>query len=124
MKYLASSIDDVIGKISPPVDADLYTNTDVNQSLGNFLSVIIQIFFLFAGLAALVYLLLGAYEWISSSGEKEKLNKAQQKILNAIVGLILIVVIFVVFEVIMGTVLGGKFGIGPGLKFNLPTIGP
>jgi len=122
-KYLAAGLNDVIGQITPPADSPVYTG-NVSESMGKLLSVVIQLFLLFAGLAALVYLLLGAYEWLISSGEKEKLQKAQNKILNAVIGLILIVVIFVVFEVLMGTVLGGKFGIGPGLRFNLPSIGP
>ena len=121
MKYL-SAIDTsaVIGVITPPA-GDLYKG-DVNASLGKIISTGIQLFFFVAGLAALTYLLMGAFDWISSSGEKEKVAKAQNKIQSAVIGLILIVVVLVAFNVIMGTVLGGKFGIGEGFTFTLPTI--
>jgi len=121
---LSTSVNDLIGTIKPPVDNPLYTDKDPNKALGSLLSTGLQLFFFVAALAALVYLLLGAFEWITSSGEKEKLTKAQNKMQSAVVGLVLIVVVVVVFNVIMGTVLGGKFGIQDGLIFALPTPAP
>lgn len=122
MKYL-SAIDTsgVIGTINSPVNDPLYKG-DVNVALGGLLSTGLQLFFFVVGIATLIYLLLGAFEWVTSSGEKEKLQKAQNKMQSAVVGLILVVVVVVVFNVIMGTVLGGKFGIQDGLIFKLPSI--
>ncbi|MFH0773720.1 MAG: hypothetical protein V1922_05420 [bacterium] len=122
MKLLSIDTSAIIGTINSPVDDPLYKG-DVNASLGKLLSTGIQLLFLVAGIAALVYMLLGAFDYISSGGEKEKLQKAQNKIQSAVIGLLLLVVVVVVFNVIMGTVLGGKFGIQDGLKFSLPTIG-
>lgn len=124
MKYL-SAIDTsgIIGTINPPVDDPLYTNPDVNIGLAGAISTGIQLFLFVGGLATLLYLMLGAFDWITSNGEKEKLAKAQQKIQSAAIGLVLLVVVLVVFNVLMGTILGGKFGIQEGLKFTLPTIG-
>jgi hypothetical protein len=119
---LAAGLDSIIGTINAPVNDDLYTNSDVNASLGKLISTGIQIFFFVAALAALLYMLLGAFDWITSNGEKEKLLKAQNKIQSAAIGVVLIVFVLVVFNVIMGTVLGGKFGIGEGFTFRLPSI--
>jgi hypothetical protein len=127
MKFLAAasvSTADVIGKINAPVDNPLFTDKDPNKALGSLISTGLQLFFFVAALATLVYLMLGAFEWITSSGEKEKLSKAQNKMQSAVIGLVLIVVVVVVFNVIMGTVLGGKFGIQDGLQFKLPTASP
>jgi len=121
-KLIAAGINDVIGTIEAPVNNDLYKG-DVNASLGKLISTGIQFFFFVAGVAALIYLLWGAFDWIISNGEKEKLLKAQNKIQSAVIGLVLIVVVLVVFNVIMGTVLGGQFGIGEGFTFSLPSIG-
>lgn len=122
MRYL-SAIDTsgVIGTINSPVNDPLYKG-DVNVALGGLLSTGLQLFFFVVAIATLIYLLLGAFEWVTSSGEKEKLTKAQNKMQAAVVGLILIVVVVVAFNVIMGTVLGGKFGIQDGLQFKLPSI--
>jgi hypothetical protein len=122
MKYLSAiNTSKVIGTINSPVADPLYTG-DVNDSLGKLISTGIQLFFFVAALATLLYMMLGAFEWITSNGEKEKLTKAQNKIQSAAIGLVLIVVVLVVFNVIMGTVLGGKFGIQDGFKFTLPHI--
>ena len=121
MNLLAVDTSKIIGTINAPVDDPLYTG-DVNNALGGLLGTGLQLFFFIAALATLLYLLLGAFEWVTSSGEKEKLTKAQNKIQAAVVGLVLIVVVVVIFNVIMGTVLGGKFGIQDGLQFKLPSI--
>jgi len=120
--FLAIDTSGVIGTINSPVNDPLYTG-NVNESMGKLISTGIQLFFLVAGLATLLYLLWGAFDWISSNGEKEKLQKAQNKIMNAAIGLILVIVVLVVFNVLMGTVLGGKFGFSTGsggLQFSLP----
>lgn len=121
-KLIAAGLGNVIGTINPPVKNDFYTNTDVNVSLGKLISTGIQIFLFVAGLATLLYMMLGAFDWITSNGEKEKISKAQNKIQSAAIGLVLVVVVLVVFNVLMGTVLGGKFGIGEGLQFTLPHL--
>ena len=122
---LAVDATSVIGTIKPPVDNPLFTASTKDNpggALGPLISFGIQIFFFIAGLAMLVYLLWGAFDWITSEGSKEKVQKAQNKIMYAVVGMVLMVVVIVVFNVIMGTVLGGKFGIGPNMQFTLPTI--
>ncbi len=124
MNNLLSDVDasSVIGVINPPVDDPLYTSADPNAAIGKILSTGIQIFFFVAAITAMIFLFLGALDWITSGGEKEKISKAQNKIMNAVIGLVLVVVVFVVFTVIMGTVLGGKFGIGKNMEIKLPTI--
>ena len=44
--------------------------------LGQLLTFVIRMVFLIAGLAALIYGLLGGIAWITSSGEKEKIQAA------------------------------------------------
>ncbi len=125
MTHLLSDVvntSSVIGTINAPVNDPLYTAADPNAAIGKILSMGIQLFFFVAAIATMIYLFWGAFDWISSSGEKEKVLKAQNKIMNAVIGLLLVVVVFVVFNVIMGTVLGGKFGIGNNMEFKLPTI--
>lgn len=64
-----------------------------NPSLGSVLSFAIQTLFTFAGLAALLYLILGALSWVTSGGDKEKVDKAQHKIQAAVIGLIVLVAV-------------------------------
>lgn len=120
MKLLAGDVENVIGTINAPSGMNEFKDDPVG-GLGKLLSTGISIFFLVASLALLIYLLWGAYDWLTSGGEKEKLSKAQLKIVNAIVGMLLMIVAIVVFNVIMINVLGGKF-IGPGFTFTVPTV--
>jgi len=116
----------VIGTIKPPVNDPLYNASTPNNpggALGPLITFAIQMFFFVAAIAMLVYLLWGAFDWITSEGQKEKVQKAQNKMTYAAIGMILMVVVIVLFNVIMGTVLGGKFGIGNNFEFTLPTIG-
>ncbi len=43
------------------------------------------------GLALLLYLIWGSIEWLTSGGDKEKLTTARGRILNAIIGMALLV---------------------------------
>jgi amino acid transporter len=72
----------------PTVDVGFNTS---NFNLATILSFLVRLFFTIAALAALLYLLLGAFSWITSGGEKEKVSKAQEKIQAAVIGVVLIV---------------------------------
>lgn len=54
----------------------------------------------------LVYLLWGAFDWITGGGDQEKIDKARQKITNAILGIIIMVASLGLFMVVTGDVLG------------------
>lgn len=72
---------------------------------------LIKGFFVIAGLTALLYLLLGAFAWVTSGGEKEAVGKAREKIQAAVIGLI---VIFAVLTIVV--LLENLLGIGLGLS--------
>lgn len=121
-RLLAStSVQDVIGTINAPVT--IGDAGDPVGGIGKLLGFAIQAVFLVAGLAALMFMLLGAFNWIISEGQKEKIEKAQRMMMNAVIGLVLVVVVFTVFSFFMGTVLGGKFGIGGDFTIKVPQLG-
>jgi len=62
-------------------------------TLGDILTFAIRTFFTIAGITAMFYLLMGAFSWITSSGEKDAVATARGKIQAAIVGMILMVVV-------------------------------
>jgi magnesium-transporting ATPase (P-type) len=106
MKFLADkAIDDLFGGISPPPAMNV-GGSDPVAGLGKFVGFGINIFILLAGMFLLIYLLWGALDWITSGGEKEKLTKAQQKITNALVGMILVFAVLTIFNVFAGNILG------------------
>lgn len=101
---------------------------DNATALGLFASTfgkVINLVFLVAGLVALFFLLWGALDWIMSEGDKEKLTKAQKKITNAVIGVIIVVVALVIFGTVTGDILGIiKHTDDGGWIFTLPSLNP
>lgn len=56
-----------------------------------FMTFAIRFFFVLAGLLALFYMLYGAISYVTSGGEEGAVKKAQQKIVAAIIGVLLII---------------------------------
>lgn len=88
-------------------------------SIADILTFLIKMFFFIAGLAALLYLLMGAFSWVTSSGDKENVKKAQDKIQAAVIGLIIIVFVLAIMITIEQFVFGGKFCLGLSCKIQL-----
>lgn len=80
--------------------------------LAGVVSFMVKFLFFFAGLAALLYLLLGAIAWVTSSGDKENVKKAQDKIQAAVLGLVILVAVLVLLVTLETIVLPGSFCVG------------
>lgn len=91
-------------------------------SLGEILTFIIRFFFVMAGLAALLYLLLGAFTWITSGGNKENVEKARDKIQAAIVGIILVVIVVAILATLETVVFSSKLCFGLTCPVSIPTL--
>ena len=68
---------------------------DIN-SLGDLISVFLNIVFYAAGFLAFFYLVWGAFSYIMAQGKKEDLAKARARITWAIVGLMIILLAFMI----------------------------
>ena len=73
---------------------------------------LVRFFFFIAGLAALIFLILGAFSWVTSSGDKEKVEAAQKKIQAAVVGLIVLVAVVSLVAVLEQVVFAEKICLG------------
>lgn len=69
-------------------------------------------------IAALIWLILGAIRWITSGGDKGKVDAARGQIVAAIIGLVIIILSLVILNVVASI-------LGVGNLFNLciPTLG-
>jgi hypothetical protein len=91
-------------------------------TFSEILTFTIRAFFIVSGLAALFFLLLGAFAWITSGGEKEKVGEAQKKIQAAVIGLIMIVVVLSLVITLEQVVFGGKLCFGLSCPITLPSL--
>ena len=117
MKLLADTATDIFGTVKPPVTT---IPTDATTAVGSLISLGVKLFIFASGMALLIYLLLGAFDWITSGGDKEKLSKAQGKIINAIVGILVVIVVLSIFCIVTVNILGISSSC---FVFTLPQLG-
>ncbi|OGK20136.1 hypothetical protein A3C23_01380 [Candidatus Roizmanbacteria bacterium RIFCSPHIGHO2_02_FULL_37_13b] len=115
------SIEDIFGKITPPPGPSMLYG-DPFVALGAFFGTLLNIVLIVFGIVMLVYMIWGALDWTTSEGDKERLEKARAKIVNAILGILILVVALTLFSLITGNVLG-IIKRGPnGWEFKIPII--
>lgn len=77
---------------------------DPGTNLDIFFSALLGFFTTIGGIAFLIYFILGAFNWLTSGGDKEKVAKAQRYISNAVIGLLVLVLAWAATAII-GTML-------------------
>ncbi len=118
MKVRAEDIDGLIGIITPPIES---IPDNPQDAVAGLIGLGIKIFMFTAGILMLLYLMWGALDWVISSGEKEKLQKAQQKIMNAVIGIIVLIFVLAIFRVLTVDILH-IFEDQGFFKFTIPSI--
>lgn len=91
------------------IEQQTITNTaNANQAVRAFavlFSNIIGVFVVVAGLIFLTQFLLGGFRWLTAGGDKGKLETAQQSLLHAVIGLIIVLAAYAIVTLI-GSILG------------------
>ena len=85
--------------------------------IGAIVSFIVSFIIVIAFLAALLFIVIGAFQWITSGGDKQKVADARNHIIAAIIGLIVIALSFVIINVVITAL-----GLGSLTNLNIPTL--
>jgi len=118
-KMLSVGLTNIFGQVTPVAGFD-----NQFEGISRVFIVGLQLFFFVAALAVFAYLLWGAYDWITSAGDPEKISSAQAKMTHAVIGLVLVFVALAIFYVVTGPILGIIVQDPNGnWIFKLPTIG-
>lgn len=88
------------------------------KTLGDFIGNLVIIAFSLGILIALVMLIWGSFEWITSGGDKENVGKARNRIINALIGLAVLAVAFALAQ--LGAQILGFKDITSGLPIPAP----
>jgi hypothetical protein len=75
------------------------------SSFETIISLIIAVMTVVAGIYFLITLIAAAYNWIGSEGDKVKLKSAQDKITQAVVGLVIVIAAYAIVS-LLGHALG------------------
>jgi len=71
-------------------------------SFAALIDMILTAAMLFGALATLFHLILGGIYWITSGGDKDKIKKARDRMINAVVGLIILSAAYAIFTLVIG----------------------
>lgn len=104
MKKLTLGIATLISLFAPAValaqaTIEITEPTKGFKTLGNFINNILILAFGIAILVVLFMLVWGAFEWITSGGEKDAVGEARRRIINALIGLAILSVTFALARV-------------------------
>lgn len=106
--------------------ADVQINeVDLGFKIPNFselMSFMVRFFFVMAGLAALFYMLWGAFSWVISGGESEAVEKARGKITSAIIGMLVIVATLAIIWSLENIVFKKSICFGISCPITLPNL--
>lgn len=86
-------------------------------AIGKLIGALIGAILTFSFILAFIYLIMGGLSWVTSAGDKSKLETARNKITHALVGLIIVASTWAVMKLV-GQFLGLNM---PDLK--LPSVG-
>lgn len=88
-----------LGKFIPQ-GVDLTGETAAGGMLEKIFSMTLAIFTIIGGLTFVLYFVLGALSWITAGGATDKIEKAKNQMINAVIGLIIIVAAFSIISIV------------------------
>ena len=71
------------------------------KCVGNLISNFVSAAFIIAAIAFFVYLVLGGIEWITSGGDKGKVESAKNRITAALIGLTIVAASYAIFILVV-----------------------
>jgi hypothetical protein len=98
---LAATFDDS-SQIKPPGSADFTAGDDFRTQFLRIANTVISIVLLIAGVLAVLYLIWSGIQYITSAGNPDKAKAARQGIINAVIGIVVIVAAFFLVRLAIG----------------------
>lgn len=90
--------------VNPVLQGGLGTggNAMAGSNVATLIGTFIRTMVIVGGLGFILYFIIGATNWITSGGDKGKLESAKQEIVNAITGLVILLAFFAITEFLKG----------------------
>jgi len=95
MKYLSLTIG------GTPIQAPNEVPTGGSDTLGNLISVGMNLLFIGGVLIAVMMIVYSGIQWTLSAGDKERIQQARERLIYTIVGVIVIVAAFLIVKTII-----------------------
>ena len=82
------------------------TAVTVNDNASDLIKRVITLIIVVGALLALYYLIMGAIAWITSDGDPSKVETARNKMLYAVVGLLVLASVWAIFQLVLTLAFG------------------
>jgi len=92
----ATSSDGIWGGVNQTQDS--FSNRDLESTIKTIINVVLYI----VGIVAVVMMIIGGFQYITSSGDAAKVTKAKNTILYGIVGLVIAVLAYAIVNFVLG----------------------
>ena len=77
-----------------------------------FIAWVIRILLYLAGAVAVLFVIIGGYQYMTSGGNEETAEKGRKTLINAIIGIVIIILSYVIVNVIVNLVSGNGLSLG------------
>jgi uncharacterized BrkB/YihY/UPF0761 family membrane protein len=78
------------------------------NSFTSLTMLIISAMLFIAGMLAVVFVIIGGYQYMTSAGNEEQAEKGKQNVINAVIGIVIIILSYVIITVIANLVSGSS----------------
>lgn len=113
--FAAGACESGVDAVKTAAGCDGSTNA-LPTAITSILSAIIGV----AGLVSVVYIIIGGVQYMTSSGDASKTEKAKKTVLYACIGLIICALAFVIVNFVIGNILGQQTTSGGEASSLLP----
>lgn len=107
----------IFGQVSPPPEVAKIGSG--KEGIATLLSNIINIIYAVSAIVFIFMLLISAFQWLTSGGDKEKIESARARLTWAIIGLVILASTFVILRIV-GSITGFEFFSPNSNPFNQP----
>lgn len=74
------------------------------DSIGELVTTIIEISLLLVGSIAVIFVIFGGFKYLTANGDEEKIKSAKKTIINAIIGLIIVLLAYSIVRIVINVI--------------------
>lgn len=97
----AGDVDSGLRTIRGSFDRTVFDNAD---NIPELIAVIVRILLLVVGAIAVLFVIVGGFQYLTSGGNEENAEKGKKTLINAVIGLVMVILAWVIINVVVGTI--------------------
>jgi hypothetical protein len=74
------------------------------RTLPQLIVDVVQLMLIFAGAVAVIFVIIGGYLYITAGGNEEQSEKGKKSLINAIIGIVIIIMSYAIINVVQNTI--------------------